>query len=78
MPAYPFRCPNCGHTETVLRPMSQAGDVVFCPEQCAPFQPMARVYEPVAANVKGGTPVHHDRAWVRGAGGQGNSIRRGT
>jgi putative FmdB family regulatory protein len=77
MPSYDYRCGNCGHRETVVRPMSQAGDVVYCPEQCTPFQPMQRVYEATASAVKGGTPIHHDRAWLRGPGGQGNSVRRG-
>ena len=73
MPAYGYRCPSCGREDVVGRKMSEAHQ----PHHCwICLTPMDRVYEPVAANVKGGTPIHHDRAWVRGHGGQGNSVKR--
>lgn len=73
MPAYEFVCPSCERRDVVVRKMEHAAEPKIC-WTCR--TDMERVYEPVAAKVKDGTPIHHDRAWVRGAGGQGNSIRR--
>lgn len=71
-PIYDFSC-ECGREESERRKMKDAAYPKVC-QTCG--SNMERVYAPVAARVKGGTPTHHDRAWVRGAGGQGNSVRR--
>lgn len=30
MPLYAYRCPACGRTEEVIRPMSESGDTLSC------------------------------------------------
>lgn len=75
MPTYSYRCGVCEEGPiSITKPMEAAGFAEPCPV-CR--KPMSRIWTPVASNVKGGTPIHHDRAWVRGHGGQGNSTRRG-
>lgn len=56
---YPYRCVSCGHTFTVRKPMSQAGEVERCP-QCD--YPAERVFAaPQRPLIHGGTPLHHGK-----------------
>ena len=64
MPTYSYLCNNCGYELTVLKRMTDAGTVEFCPsDKCRSlWQPMDRVYNaPPAAKVAGGTPRFHVR-----------------
>lgn len=59
MPFYPYICTNCGLKTTVSKPMSQATEPEWCPNECAPFQPMQRVWDSTPAHVHAGTPRFH-------------------
>ena len=36
MPIYEFRCAQCGHEFSLMRPMSQSGEESVCPRCSAP------------------------------------------
>ena len=62
MAFYDYACPNCGFATTVSKPMAQATEPEYCPQNCAPQQPMQRQWEaPPAAHVHAGTPRFHHR-----------------
>jgi putative FmdB family regulatory protein len=65
-PIYSYTCPNCSHRLDVMKKMEDAASVEYCPEECAPWQPMLRVYtDAPAGKVSGGTPRFHHRAAKR-------------
>lgn len=60
MPAYDYTCPNCGAYASIFKSMSKAERIEYC--ECAPFQPMQRVFNaPPAPRVHAGTPRFHQR-----------------
>lgn len=66
MPRYEYTCPAHGQ-QSINKAMRYASDAEFCADCGAP---MERVYFPTASLIPGGTPIHHDRAWLRGPGGK--------
>ena len=62
MPSYSYHCDGCGQDLEVLKQMTDADTVEFCPGDNCDFLPMHRLYDSApAAKIVGGTPRFHHR-----------------
>ncbi len=59
MPIYPYKCPECGHTEEGLQNIDERNNIPFCPH-CATL--MRRAMEMQTIQVRPDIPAEYDQS----------------